>query len=417
MASETRSPLVQLECPNCGKPINQYNATSQSLVCPACGSHIAIGIGNPELLSKGRRLPKPPRPVNLGATARIANKNYVVLGRVIYSGTSEGETFSWNEWMLGSEDGRILWLSFDENGFGLFQKLRFRYPFNPQNDSQLNLGDKKIFIRERYPAQIVGSEGELTWRAKPGDRLFVAEGTGSRGLRYSIQHTPQELEIYEGRAVTEKDLALSFNDQDWLKAIGASKKRQATLQLIAALCIAAAILGAFLALIAGATGDKVEPTIVELSQTTPRDSFELAFDNPRPAVIGITLISGSLPENSFIDIDMEITSPDGTKDELFSQEIWHETGSDEDGPWRETQYSTSEMFVPTQSGSHIVDVSYDGSVLSSLTLEVSVRRNHVMPIWFFIYAIVTGILGILALAASAPRATMNLIATLMDNDD
>ena len=112
---------------------------------------------------------------------------------------------------------------------------------------------------------------------------------------------------------------------------------------------------------------------------------------------------------------MEITSPDGEVDDLFSQELWHETGSDEDGPWDESQYTTSDMFVPTQTGTHKVDISYDGTVLSSLTLEVTVRTNHIMPIWFFIYAAIAGVIGILALAASAPQATMRIISELMDD--
>lgn len=418
MAAETRSALTRLECPNCRSPIDQFNATTQSVVCPKCNSSIAIGVGDPELISKGRKLPKPPRPVKLGATAHIANNDYIVLGRIVYRGTSEGETFTWNEWMLGAENGQILWLSFDEYGFGLFRKVRFRQAFDATRDRQLNLGDKSVGIRERYPAEIIGTEGELTWRAKSGDKLFVAEGVGRGGLKYSIQQSPKELEIYEGRHVAEKDLAQSFNDAEWLKAIEAGKNRAATLRTIAVLCIIAAIIAVFAALVVGATGEEVQPQIVELSSTTPQDTFNVEFDSPRPAIIGVTLltnISGGLPENSFIDIDMAITSPDGTRDELFSQELWHETGRDEDGPWRETKYSTSEMFVPTQAGSHTLDVSYDGSVLSSLTLEVTVRRNHVMPIWFFIYAVVTGVLGILALAASSPKATASIISNLMDD--
>jgi ribosomal protein S27E len=415
MASETRSPLIRLECPNCGSPIDQFNATTQSIVCPTCGSTIAIGVGNPELLSKGRKLPEPPRPIKIGAIAKIANKEYVVLGRVVYRGKSEGETFTWNEWMMGAEDGRILWLSFDEHGFSLYRKLRFRQPFNPATDRQLNLGNKKVFIRERYPAEIVGAEGELSWRAKPREKVFVAEGTGQGGARYSIQQTPKELEIYEGRAVTEKDLANSFNDQKWLDAIDASKKRQSMLKTVAAMCIAAAILGVFIALIAGTTGEEMQARTIELSQGAPVESFDVEFDTQRPVVVSINLINTSLPANSFIDLDVNITSPDETKDFLFTQELWYETGSDEDGPWAEAQYSTSEMFVPTQTGLHTFDVSYDGSVLRSLTLEISIRRNHVMPIWFFIYAAVAGGIGLLSLAASAPKATMTLISNMMDD--
>lgn len=415
MASESHSALTRIECPNCRSPIDQFNATTQSLVCPKCHATIAIGIGDPEVLSKGHRLPKPPRPVKLGAIATIANNKYTVLGRVLYRGREDGENFEWNEWMLGAEDGRILWLSFDENGFELSRKIRFTQPFNPHRSSALRVGDRGVSIHERYPAEVVGSEGELTWRAKPGDKFFVAEGAASGGYKYSIQATNEELEIYEGRAVAEKDLAQSFNDTQWLKAIQAGKNRVATLQMIAVICIAAALLSVFLALIAGLTGTASPPITVELSQTTPHDTFTIDFDSPRPAIIAVKLLNNTLPVNTYIDFDMSITSPSGEVDDLFSQEIWHETGSDEDGPWDESQYETSDMFVPTQAGTHTVDVSYDGTVLSSLTLQITVRRNHVMPTWFFIYAAVAGGMGILALAASAPRTTMRIISELMDD--
>lgn len=66
MASETRSPLTRLECPNCGAPIDQFNATSQSLVCPTCGSHVSLGMDTPEILGQGSKLPPAPRPIEIG---------------------------------------------------------------------------------------------------------------------------------------------------------------------------------------------------------------------------------------------------------------------------------------------------------------------------------------------------------------
>lgn len=403
MASQIRSPLVRLECPNCGSPVEQYNATTQAVVCSTCGTHFAIGIEEPEILGQGRKLPPSPRPIKLGDRVTIANQEYVVLGRVLYRGVSEGEAFTWNEWMLGSPDGRILWLSLDEKGFALFRKLRFRQPFNPKQDFRLNLGDKQAFIHERYNAQIVGAEGELTWRAKPGDRVFVAEGAGS-GLKYSIQQTPKELEIYEGRAIGERALATAFKNDAWLKMVENFKKRASTYRISAVACVVAAVIAVIVALFASGTGIQEDPEIVELSSASPSERFTINFESKRPSIIAVALISGGLPQNSFIDIDVGIVSPDGTNQDLFVQELWHETGVDEDGRWVETKYRTSEMFVPLQAGEHTLEISYDGSVLNSLTLEVSVRRQHIMPLWFFIYAVIAGIAAaIFAYMASTQR--------------
>lgn len=391
MASQARSPLTRLECPNCGSPIDQYNATTQALVCPTCGSHISIGVDVPEVLSSGAKLPKPPRPIKLGDRATIAQVDYIVLGRVMYRGVEEGEVFTWNEWLLGGSDGQMLWLSLDEKGFALFRKLRFRQQFNPQSDFTLELGeDKKAFIHERYHASIVGAEGELTWRATPNEKLFVAEGAGS-GLLYSIQQTPEELEVHEGRQIEEKALATAFKNQAWLDTLEKFKQRRTTYNFAAVACVIAAIIGLVAALAVGGSGVEDEPRTVELSDNSPQDNFSVEFDSERPVIVAVKLLGNTLPANSFIDIDVNIVSPDGISEPLFVQELWHETGVDEDGRWVETQYETSEMFVPVQTGTHKLEVAYDGSVLDDLTLQVTIRRDHVMPLWFFIYTVLSGI--------------------------
>lgn len=394
MATETRSPLTRLECPNCGSPIDQFNATSQALVCPTCGSHVSIGMETAELLSPGKKLPPAPRPIKIGDRATIASTEYMVLGRILYRGVHEGEAFTWNEWLLGGTDGQMLWLSLDEKGFAFFRKIRFRQQFNPQVDTRLELGEKKIFIHERYSAQIIGAEGELTWRAKPGERVFVAEGAGN-GLKYSIQQTAEELEVHEGRPLSEVALANAFKNDTWIQKINSLEKWKSTYMTVAVACIIAAILGLVIALYAGTTGETLDPYIIELSDNSPSDNFNIELENVRPVIVRVEMISGSLPENSYIDIDVNITSPDGLTQPLFVQELWHETGYDEDGAWRETQYRTSEMFVPTQAGSHKLELAYDGSVLDDMTLEVTIRRDHIMPLWYFIYAIAAGVFALI----------------------
>lgn len=394
--AETRSPLKRLECPNCSKPIDQFNATTQAVICPACGAMVAIGTGDPELLEKGGgRIPPSPVPIKLGDKANIANTEFVVLGRVVYRGWDDEDSWTWHEWLLGGSDGRMVWMSLDENGFALFQKMRFRSAFNAQTDFQLDIGDgKHAFIHERYPAQIIGAEGELTWRAKRGDRLYMAEGAGG-SKQYSIQQTPEELEVYEGKGIAEKTIAEAFGNQQWLTNMTKTANRKSTVRAIAVACLIFAIVSIIAAIGVSTTGEQLEPHFMTLSTSNPSQSFVVNFDKAnRPAVIGINLRSGSLPANTSLDLDVNITAPDEKTYFLFTQELWHETGSDEDGPWTETQYRTSDMFVPLLTGDHKIQVDFDlENPVSSADIEVTVRRNHIMPTWFIIYAAVTGIIG------------------------
>lgn len=398
--------VIRLECPNCRSPLNPQNVTSQSIICPQCGSYVALGGETTELLAQGRKIPASPVPLALGDKGTIAGTEYVVLGRIMYRGQDDEESFTWNEWLLGASDGRMLWLSLDETGFSLFQKLRFRSQFDARTSTALEIGEgKRAFIHERYPAQIIGAEGELTWRAKPGERVFMAEGAG-HGLKYSIQQTEQELEVHEGRPVTGESLAQAFNKADWQKKLKSAAETAGTYKTVAALCIAAAVAAIFFALIVSGSGEEDEPQRVELSTSKLTDTIIVNFNEARPAIVGLELANETLPENTFIDLDVEVIAPDGEEYYLFEQEFWHETGYDEDGAWRESQYTTSEMFVPTTSGEHQLMISYDGSVLRDFEVLVTVRRNHIMPLWFVIYAAVAGIMGVIAFfAASAQRRT------------
>lgn len=375
------------------------------MVCPQCGSYVAIGGETAEILAQGRKIPPSPVPLALGDKGTIAGTEYVVLGRILYRGQDDEESFTWNEWLLGASDGRMLWLSLDENGFALFQKMRFRSQFDARTSTAIEIGEgKRAFIHERYPAQVVSADGELTWRAKPGERLFMAEGAG-HGLKYSIQQTEQELEVHEGRPVTAESLAQAFNKADWQKKLKSAADAAGTYKTVAALCIAAAIAAIFFAVIVSGSGVEDEPRRIELSSSTLSGSITVNFDEARPAIVGLELVNATLPENTFVDLDVEVIAPDGEEYYLFEQEFWHETGVDEGEAWRESQYTTSEMFVPTTSGEHQLIISYDGSVLRDFDVELTIRRNHIMPLWFFIYAVVAGIAGVIAFfAASAQRS-------------
>jgi len=395
MSEQAQPVLKKLECPNCGSPISQHSASTQTIICETCGTHVAVGLGQPENIGQGRRIPHPPRPIKLGDKITLKNTEYVVLGRVVYRGWDPheaDESWAWHEWMVGGDTGQMMWLSFDEKGFGIYRKLRFRDQFNPQQDRVLNLGEgQSILIHERYPAKIVGAEGELSWRAKPGESLFVAEGARS-GRRYSVQQSAEEMEIYEGIPLEELEVAKAFGDEQWIKRVIQRARNRATRSTIGAMCLMFALAALLVAIFVNGSGEELEPRTLDLSTEAPSATVPVTFDQTgRPAVINVA--TNNIAQDSFIDIDVTVVSPDGTRSNLFVQELWHETGVDEDGPWRDTRFATSDMFVPTQTGQHQIELQFESAQVSSTRLTVTVRRNHMMPTWFVIYAVAAGIIG------------------------
>lgn len=401
MVQKIGTAVTKLECPNCRAPLEQHAATAQTIVCNTCGTHVAIGMGEPEDLGKGRKAPPAPKPIKIGERATLNDTEYLVLGRVVYRGWSEKErddVWTWHEWMLGGPNGRMLWLTYDEKGFALYKKARFRGAFDATRDRTLDLGEKKINIQERYPARIIGAEGELTWRAQPGEQLYVAEGQ-YQNTRYSVQQTAEELEVHEGQPFAEKVIAEAFGNEQWAKQASSTEKNRSALRTAGAVAILFAVASFIVGALAGTTGDEIEPRFLTLSRSQPSQIVELDLpEADRPAIVSVSLDGGSLRENTSADIDVNIVSPDGTTQYLFVQELWHETGRDSDGPWRDTRYESSQMFVPTQSGLHKLELAYDvNSTADNVSVELNVRRNHVMPVWFMIYGVTAMLLGIFLL--------------------
>lgn len=405
MSTQSARPVLQrLSCPTCGSPVEQHEATAQTLVCPSCGSYVAIGGGEPSVVGKTKKLAPPPVPIKVGAMITLNGVQYFVLGRVAYFGWDESDrsdTWRWNEWLLGAADGRLLWLSLDEKGFALFKKLRLRAPFDPRRDSTIPVGDGRTArVHERYPAQITGAEGELTWRAAQGENLYMVEAAAF-GKRYSVQWTPEELEVYEGDPIDEMALAQAFGDQAWVKRVKAKASRVMLQATIGVICIFFAAVALVLAFLASNTGEMVATQSFQLSTASPIVTFPVEFDQTgRPAIISMRT-PNTLPVNSSVDVEVSVTAPNEVKTFLFTKSMWHETGRDDEGPWTDTKYKVSDMFVPTLTGQHQLEFALEDAVaVDGIALNVSVKRNHTFPLWYVVYGVVVGVIGALLLFSS-----------------
>jgi hypothetical protein len=400
MSTAAERPILkQLKCPQCGSALSQFAADAQTIICPSCGSFVALDMDGPTVTGQGRKLPMPKVPIAIGDTAQIQDTNFFVLGRVLYKGWDDEDKWLWDEWLMGGADGRLLWLSYseDEEGFTLFRKLRVREPFDAKTSVSLPTGGEgQVRVHERYPAQIMGAEGELTWRGKPGDELFMAEAFGG-GKRYSVQQTTDEMEIHEGIPLTQEQVANAFNKPQWLESLKQSANRGKTFTIVGMLFIAFALLGFGAGVWSSTTGERVLTQAFTLTRANPTATIPIEFNQIGRAAIVSVSAQGSLPLPSEIDIDVSIASPDETENELFTLELWRESGTDDEGYWEEAQASASDMFVPFQTGTHNLEVAMGEGTIDNINVEVNVRRNHILPMWFVIYGAVIGIVGIIIL--------------------
>lgn len=393
--------LKELKCPNCGSPLQQRMPTTQTLVCPACKSHVAIGGEELAILGKGTQIPAPPFPIFPGDRMTIKGMNFFVMGRVLYRGWDAEEPsdrWTWNEWLMGSESGKLMWLSYDpEQGFYLFEKLKFRGEFNPRSDAYLPLGEKEYAqITERYPGKIVAAEGELTWQAKNGDDVFMAEGIKGE-KRYSIQQTEAEMEFYEGTHIEERDVAESFGHAKWKAQLNSKKQSAFWYGLVGWTAIVLSCMGLCGALYAGSSGSKMYTQTVTLSRERPIATIPVQFDSiGRPAKVDLK-VQNELTVNTYAEVEVSVTRPDGEEMFLLSKDFWYETGYDE-GAWTERDYNGTGRFVPATAGTYNLEVELgEATNNGQIQVLVEVYRNHLLYSWLLCYGVIIGLIALVAL--------------------
>ena len=95
-----------------------------------------------------------------------------------------------------------------------------------------------------------------------------------------------------------------------------------------------------------------------------------------PHELGVRL-AGSLPENRSLDVELRLASPDGTVDVVAPFGLYHETGRDSDGFWRETRYATERTLrlpVPREYEVFLMQVDTDASTPPAFAVTASAER-------------------------------------------
>jgi hypothetical protein len=395
--------LQEIACPTCGSPISQRNPSSQTLVCPKCSSYVAIGGEETTVMGRSTKLPAPPVAISLGQRVALDGVTYFVLGRVLYEGwdadDDEPDRWRWTEWQAGSPDGRMVWFAYSaEEGFTVFRKLRIREPFNPLIDREIPVGNgDKFIVHERYPARIIGAEGELSWRATADERLTMVEGA-AKGKRYSLQHTAEELEVYEGAEMEEAAVAAAVGDEAWAKRITARKHGKQLRATIGLVCLAFAAVAIVLAVLAaGNQGRLAFNQQVVLTTTAPLVKIPFDIDvTGRPIKVQVWMLT-AITANTAYDVDVSIISPNEQEAALFELDFWHEAGVDGGEAWVEKNSYGEDLFVPFLTGPHVLELEFGtppaAGAVPEIMLQVAAYKERLHHFWLLMYGIVVGIVG------------------------
>lgn len=199
-----------VQCPNCGGSVEFKAGSSLLSVCEFCSSVVArLGddIGELEILGKVAPLADLASPLSIGAMGQWESRAFSIVGQVQY----DFGAGVWNEWYISFVDGQWGWLA-EAQG-------RVYLTTNQSLDgvpvaSELAVGQKfslnseGLRLVERRSATFVTAQGEVPFRATPGETFDYGDVEGARGRFGTIDYGPdgRPTAFFLGYQLAYKDL-------------------------------------------------------------------------------------------------------------------------------------------------------------------------------------------------------------------
>lgn len=384
-STATPQEQVQLRlfaCPNCGAALSIHSPETQTLVCRHCQRILELNAEQAQIIGNASGRAKPSQPIHLGDRAALEGKEYEVIGWLRYEGRDDEDTWRWDEWLLLSTQGELRWLSHDpEQGFLLQTKTNFTAPFDFANATAVPTPEGNARVTEREQAKLIALAGELTWRATLGDTIRYLEAT-ARQNHYSVELiAQQEIELFRGVALTPRQLWTAFNNTAMLAQLDTVARWRPAyrgLAILALLLTLACGIGALLF----ANGQTIFAETVQLTQGSSQRLGPIPFSGgSRANQVELAAVT-ALPANSAAEVDVTLIDRTEAEFPLFAYEFWHETGSDDEGPWAESSLVGTHLFRFTEAnGPYFLEVMLDETTVPALAVRVTVQEG----VWLMRY--------------------------------
>jgi ribosomal protein S27E len=214
-----RGRLTALECPSCGHGIQYLPGVTTSLVCPSCETVLDAAGPQAQILAKSVAVEGVRTSLPLGATARINNVEWQLVGAMR---RNDDEYNSWTEYLLYNARGGFFWLVETPEGWSRSNVM----PVWP--DWEALGADRAMYEKAPYrklydyPATVRWAAGAFNWRVQAGDVVHVYEFENGQ-TRLAAERSGEELTWSRSTPVAYDQLRAWFGDVLKSPAPAASK--------------------------------------------------------------------------------------------------------------------------------------------------------------------------------------------------
>lgn len=207
-AGRYRGKLDALDCPSCGSPIKYLPGVTANLVCPSCATQIDAASPEAQVIAVGERVAAAPLTLELGATAKINNQEFTIIGMMR---RADDEGTQWNEYLMYGPRAGFSWLVETDEGWSGANVLP-AWPVSYTPGAPNVVVDKVQFSRlYDYGSVVTYAVGAFNWRVSVGDRTRVEEFQAGQ-LRLASETTEQEMTWSRSSPVSADQLKAWFGD-------------------------------------------------------------------------------------------------------------------------------------------------------------------------------------------------------------
>jgi hypothetical protein len=193
-------------CPNCGAPVKFLWSSAVQTTCEFCHSILVRTDVDLKKVGEVADLPADASPIQIGTEGAYQNKNFVVVGRIIY----EYEQGGWNEWHIVYNDGSSGWLADAQLEYDLswLAKPGGLLPLQPSKGLKVQLDNSTFQVTSITKAHYKGVQGELPFQYWDKSDLLFADLRTTSGEFATIDYSENPPLLFLGRAVEFDDLHL-----------------------------------------------------------------------------------------------------------------------------------------------------------------------------------------------------------------
>ncbi|WP_293937320.1 DUF4178 domain-containing protein [Iodobacter sp.] len=189
-----------LDCPSCASPLKYIAGMAMQLVCPACHTEVDCAGDKAIAIGKARQLEAFHSTLQLGDTATIENKKWLLIGLMRCS--EEGEVDGdWTEYLLYHASLGFMWLVESQQGWDQIEVLN-QWP-EMYNAAQAMLNGKKYRKLFDYNAHVTYAAGAFNWRVHVGDKTTLTD-YDLNGVRLSKERSPSEVTWSKAKRISSE---------------------------------------------------------------------------------------------------------------------------------------------------------------------------------------------------------------------